>query len=235
MKIIFVATMDDTNERLIKKKMEWAREKRGQNSDGREEGFSVRQNPSATDGERPRLPPGQRMTRGFPVLDLGIQPEIQIERWSLEVGGLVDRPRVWDWSDFMALPQSERVTDFHCVTTWSTFDNTWTGVLFRKIIEEVRPRPEAKHVLFTAYDGYTTNVPLAVLDDDDVLIAHRWNGLPLTREHGGPVRMIIPKLYAWKGAKWVKEMAFLAEDRPGYWEVRGYSNTADPWMEDRYS
>jgi len=168
------------------------------------------------------------------VLDLGNQPEVPLERWSLDVQGLVENPVTWDWQDFMAEPQATRVTDFHCVTTWSTFDNRWEGVLFRHLLDVVRPKPEASHVLFTSYDGYSTNVPLSVLNHDDVLIAHRWNGQPLTREHGGPARMIVPSLYAWKGAKWVKEIVFLAQDRPGFWEVRGYSNTADPWTEDRY-
>jgi DMSO/TMAO reductase YedYZ molybdopterin-dependent catalytic subunit len=227
--------MSDRNERLIKKKEEWAREKRGLTSRAREEGISIRQNPEAKSADKPRLPPGQRLVTGFPVLDLGNQPEVPLEKWSLDVQGLVENPVTWEWQDFMAQPQVTRVTDFHCVTTWSTFDNRWEGVLFRHLLDVVRPKPEVEHVLFRSYDGYSTNVPLSELSHDDVLIAHRWNGQPLTREHGGPARMIVPSLYAWKGAKWVKEIVFLAQDRPGYWEVRGYSNTADPWTEDRYA
>jgi DMSO/TMAO reductase YedYZ molybdopterin-dependent catalytic subunit len=169
------------------------------------------------------------------VLDLGNQPDVPLERWSLDINGLVENPVTWDWQDFMAQPQIRLVSDFHCVTTWSTFDNRWEGVSFKHLLDVVRPKPGVKYVLFISYDGYSTNVPLSVLNDDDVLIAHRWNAQPLTREHGGPARMVIPKRYAWKSAKWVKEMVFLAEDRPGFWEVRGYSNTADPWTEDRYS
>lgn len=233
--------MGESNDKLIKKKEDWAREKRGltpqarlPDGQAREEGISIRQNPEASHVEKPRLPPGQRLVKGFPVLDLGIQPEVPLEKWSLDVDGLVENPVTWDWQDFTALPQITSVSDFHCVTTWSTFDNRWEGVSFQYLLRVIRPKPEARHVLFTSHDGYTTNVPLAVLDDDDVLIAHRWNGQPLTREHGGPARMIVPKLYAWKGAKWVKAIHFLAQDRPGFWEVRGYSNTADPWTEDRY-
>jgi len=226
--------MDEPNDKLIKKKVEWAREGRGLSSQAREEGLSIRQNPDAPSIDKPRLPPGQHMVKGFPVLDLGIQPEVTLEKWSLDVQGLVDNPVTWDWNDFMAQPQITLISDFHCVTTWTTFDNRWQGVSFKHLLDVVRPKPEATHVLFSSYDGYTTNVPLSALNDDDVLIAHGWNDLPLTREHGGPVRMIVPKLYAWKGAKWVKGMIFLPQDRPGYWEVRGYSNFGDPWTEDRY-
>jgi DMSO/TMAO reductase YedYZ molybdopterin-dependent catalytic subunit len=227
--------MNEPNDKLIRKKEDWAREKRGLTPLAREEGVSVRQNPDAPSVDKPRLPPGQHRVMGFPVLDLGIQPEVTLEKWSLDVQGLVENPVTWDWQDFMAQPQISSVSDFHCVTTWSTFDNRWQGVSFKHLLQVVRPKPEAKFVSFTSHDGYSVNVPLSVLDNDDVLIAHRWNDLPLTREHGGPVRMIVPKLYAWKGAKWVKGMNFLAQDRPGYWEVRGYSNTADPWTEDRYA
>jgi len=226
--------MNEPNDRLIKKKEEWAREKRGLTPQAREEGVSIRQNPEAPTHDKPRLPPGQRLVKGFPVLDLGVQPDVPLQKWSLDVKGLVENPVTWDWQDFMAQPQVASVSDFHCVTTWSTFDNRWVGVSFRHLLGVVRPKPEAKFVSFASHDGYSTNVPLSVLDHDDVLIVHRWNDLPLTREHGGPARMIVPGLFAWKGAKWVKEIVFLAQDRPGYWEVRGYSNTADPWTEDRY-
>ena len=182
-----------------------------------------------------RLPPGQHLTSDFPVLDLGVRPEIDLATWRLEVGGLVEFPRTFTWEQFNALPQFENVSDFHCVTTWSKFDCRWSGVAFFTLAEFVRPKPEVKHVLFTSYDGYSTNVRLEDCMDDDVLIATQFDGKPITREHGGPARIIIPKLYAWKGAKFVKSIEFAAEDRPGYWEVRGYSNTADPWREDRFS
>ncbi|MEO6871376.1 MAG: sulfite oxidase-like oxidoreductase [Chthoniobacterales bacterium] len=182
-----------------------------------------------------RLPPGQHLTQGFPVLDLGVRPEISISDWRLEVGGAIEEPRTFTWEEFNTLEQFEDVSDFHCVTTWSKFDCRWRGVAFFTLVELVRPKPEAQHVLFTSYDGYTTNVRLTDCLDDDVLVATRFDGKPITREHGGPARVIIPKLYAWKGAKFVRQIEFLAEDQLGFWEVRGYSNTADPWTEDRFS
>ena len=182
-----------------------------------------------------RLPPGQHLTAGFPVLDLGLQPEISLGQWHLEVGGLVEDPRSFTWEEFNSLPQFEDVSDFHCVTTWSKFDCRWSGVAFFTLVELVRPKAEVKHVLFTSYDGYATNVRLEDCLDDDVLIATQFDNKPITREHGGPARVIIPKLYAWKGAKFVRQIEFAAEDRLGFWEVRGYSNTADPWTEDRFS
>lgn len=182
-----------------------------------------------------RLPPGQRLVDDFPVLDLGIQPAVSTESWGLRIHGRVERPVTLDWGRFQALPRFEDVSDFHCVTTWSQYDMAWAGVAFFSLAELVKPLPSATHVFFRSHDGYTTNNRLDALMDDDVLIAHSWNGQPLTREHGGPARVIIPKLYAWKGAKWVKEMIFLDRDLLGFWELRGYSNTADPWREDRFA
>jgi DMSO/TMAO reductase YedYZ molybdopterin-dependent catalytic subunit len=182
-----------------------------------------------------RLPPGQKLTHGFPVLDLGVQPEILLSQWKLKLDGLVEKPATLDWVQFHALPQVEDVSDFHCVTTWSKYDCRWGGVAFTTLFELAQPKPEAKFVYFTSYDGYSTNVALEKCLDDDVLIATLFNGQPLAREHGGPARVIIPKLYAWKGAKFVSGITFLDEDKLGFWEVRGYSNTADPWTEDRYA
>jgi DMSO/TMAO reductase YedYZ molybdopterin-dependent catalytic subunit len=182
-----------------------------------------------------RLPPGQKLTTGFPVLDLGVQPEISLADWKLSVNGLVDKPATISWEEFNQLPQVEDRSDFHCVTTWSKYDCRWTGVAFTTLYEMVQPKAEAKFVYFTGYDGYSTNVALASCLDDDVLIATGYEGSPLPREHGGPARVIIPKLYAWKGAKFVSGVTFLSEDKLGFWEVRGYSNTADPWKEERYS
>ncbi len=182
-----------------------------------------------------RLPPGQKLTTGFPVLDLGVQPEIPAAEWTIAVDGLVENPVTLSWADFNALPQVEDVSDFHCVTTWSKFDCTWGGVAFTTLYEMVQPKAEAKYVYFTSYDGYSTNVPLAACLDDDVLVATAFDHAPVSKEHGGPARVIIPKLYAWKGAKFVKAITFLAEDKLGFWEVRGYSNGADPWTEDRYA
>jgi len=182
-----------------------------------------------------RLPPGQKLTTGFPVLDLGVQPEVPLPDWRLKIDGLVSQPAQLSWDQFHALPQVTDVSDFHCVTTWSKYDCTWGGVAFTTLYELVQPQPEAKFVYFSSYDGYTTNVSLEKCLDDDVLIATSFDGAPVSREHGGPARVIIPKLYAWKGAKFVNAITFLAEDKLGFWEVRGYSNTADPWTEDRYA
>jgi DMSO/TMAO reductase YedYZ molybdopterin-dependent catalytic subunit len=182
-----------------------------------------------------RLPPGQKLTAGFPVLDLGVQPEVPLTQWTLKLDGLVEKPVVLDWAAFNALPQVEDVSDFHCVTTWSKYDCRWGGVAFTTLYELVQPQAAAKHVYFTGYDGYSTNVSLQQCLDDDVLVATSFDSQPLPREHGGPARVIIPKLYAWKGSKFVSGITFLAEDKLGFWEVRGYSNTADPWTEDRYA
>jgi DMSO/TMAO reductase YedYZ molybdopterin-dependent catalytic subunit len=191
---------------------------------------------------RPKLPVGQHQVKNWPVLDLGDLPDVPVDAWRLEVGGLCENPVTLDWPAFMALPQVEDVSDFHCVTTWSRMDNHWGGVRFRTLAELAIPAPEARFVLCTGYDHmpgtripYTVNLPLARAVEEDVLLVHTWEGRPLPREHGGPCRMITPKLYAWKGAKWIHRIDFLAEDELGFWETRGYSNTAEPWFEDRYS
>ena len=190
----------------------------------------------------PQLPVGQHVVRNWPVLDLGEQPDVSTRDWKLEIGGLVANPLTLRWDDFLALPQVDDVSDFHCVTTWSRYDNRWRGVRFRTIAELAVPQDAAKFVLCTGYDfmpgsyiPYTTNLPLARAVDDDVLLVHTWEGEPLPREHGGPVRMITPKLYAWQGTKWIRKIEFLAEDHRGFWEIRGYSNSAEPWYNDRYS
>ena len=190
----------------------------------------------------PQLPVGQHVVKNWPVLDLGEQPDVSLDAWRLEIGGLVENPHTLTWDQFLALPQAEDVSDFHCVTTWSRFDNHWQGVRFATIAEQAVPTPQAKFVLCTGYDfmpgsyiPYTVNVPLARALDSDVLLVHSWEGKPLPREHGGPCRMITPKLYAWKGAKWIRKIEFLAEDKKGFWEIRGYSNSAEPWFNDRYA
>ena len=144
-------------------------------------------------------------------------------------------PVTLDWEQFIALDQFKDTSDFHCVTTWSQLDMAWEGVSFFTLAELVLPKDTVTHVLFKGHDGYSTNTTIDALMDDDTLVAHTWNGAPLTIEHGGPARVIVPKLYAWKGAKWVKEIVFLNRDILGFWEIRGYSNTADPWTEDRHS
>lgn len=212
------------NERYISAKERWARKM------------------SAADGmvkpvrrEGDRLPPGQRQVTNWPVLDLGEKPRIPLSEWTLKIGGCVENPVLWTWEQFLALPQISDVSDFHCVTTWSQFDMEWKGVSFFDIADVVRPLPEATHVFFKSYDGYSTNNPMEACMDEDVLIAHSWKGEPLTVEHGGPARVILPKRYAWKGAKWIREITFMKQDVLGFWEVRGYSNTADPWTDDRFS
>jgi DMSO/TMAO reductase YedYZ molybdopterin-dependent catalytic subunit len=182
-----------------------------------------------------RLPPGQHLVEKWPVLDLGVQPDVPRESWTLTVDGAVENPVTWDWQMFSAQPQSSYVSDIHCVTTWSRYDNRWDGVSSLHLLDVVRPTAEAKHLIFHSYDGYTTNVKLDVFQDSDVLLAHSWEGAPLSREHGAPVRVIIPKWYFWKSAKWIKRIEFSAVDKPGFWEERGYNNEGDPWNEDRYA
>ena len=181
-----------------------------------------------------RLPPGQREVKNWPVLDLGIQPDVSAKTWKLEVGGLVETPISWNWAEFARQPQRDFLSDIHCVTAWSRFDNRWCGVSTRHLLDIVKPKPEAKFVVQHSYDGYTTNVPLSYFADDDVLLAHEWEGKPISREHGGPVRLVLPKLYFWKSAKWLTKLEFVAEDKAGFWEVRGYHMRGDPWTEERY-
>ncbi|MDY1009696.1 sulfite oxidase-like oxidoreductase [Sphingomonas sp. CFBP9019] len=190
----------------------------------------------ATDrAEGDRLPPGQHLVRDWPVLDLGQQPDIARERWRLTIDGMVERPVTLDWAGFMALPQTAVRSDIHCVTTWSRYDNDWSGVATRDLLDHVGPVDAAAFLTLHGYDGYTTNVPLADFAAADALLAHSWQGKPLTREHGGPVRLVIPHLYFWKSAKWISRIAFLGADEPGFWEVNGYHRRGDPWAEERYS
>lgn len=182
---------------------------------------------------KPKLPPGQTPTTKFPVLTYGETPVISTEQWRFRVWGLVE-PMEWRWEEFLKLPQSRIRADFHCVTHWSRFDDEWEGVLFRDLVKVLKLKPEAKFVLQHAYGGYTTNLPLQWMIDEDVILAHTLNGEPLPVEHGGPMRVVTPRRYAWKGAKWINGLEFMAKDKPGFWEVNGYSNTADPWKEERF-
>jgi DMSO/TMAO reductase YedYZ molybdopterin-dependent catalytic subunit len=182
-----------------------------------------------------RLPPGQHLVKNWPVLDLGRQPDVSHERWRLKVSGMVERPVTLDWSAFQALPQRTIRSDIHCVTTWSRYDNDWAGVSTRDLLELVQARSEARFVMLHGYDGYTTNLPLADFAAEGSLLAHSWQGKPLTRDHGGPVRLVVPHLYFWKSAKWIKGIEVLGADRPGFWEVNGYHMRGDPWSEERYS
>jgi DMSO/TMAO reductase YedYZ molybdopterin-dependent catalytic subunit len=189
----------------------------------------------------PKLPVGQRMAKNWPVLDLGDQPEITTDDWRLSIDGLVERPLTLTWADFLALPQVEDVSDFHCVTTWSRMDVPWAGVRFADLVAAAGPLPTATHGVTTGYDHdptsgepYTTNLSLEEAMKPDVLLVHTADGAPLPLEHGGPCRMITPQLYAWKGAKWIRRITLLDHDESGFWERRGYSDTAIPWFDDRY-
>ena len=207
-------------EKLIDSKQKWA-------ADGR-----LLTGKTAAHSER--LPPGQRRVENWPVLDLGIQPEIPLHAWRLFIDGAVEQPTTFKWSEFTDLPKIALTSDIHCVTAWSRYDNRWEGVSSRTLLELVKPKPEVQHVIFHSYDTYTTNVPLADFAADDVLLAWSWNGEPISREHGGPLRVVIPKLYFWKSAKWLKRIEFSGLDKPGFWELRGYHNYGDPWLEQRY-
>ncbi len=208
-------------EKLIQAKQKWAREGR------------LLTGESASPAAR-RLPPGQHLVTNWPILDLGTHPNVPAKEWQLAVGGLVERPLKWDWTQLTAQPVHRSTSDIHCVTAWSRFDNHWQGVSARHILSLVRPKPEARFVIFRSYDGYATNLPIQAFDDDDVLLATTWEGKPIAREHGGPVRVVVPKHYFWKSAKWVRHIWFAAKDTPGFWEVRGYHNLGDPWREQRY-
>lgn len=186
-------------------------------------------------GGNPRIPAGQKQVFDFPVLDLGLEPEVSPASWSLRLFGLVGQEQEFNWTTFNALPQSERTTDFHCVTRWSRLDMNWQGVLARELIRRCNPPDHARFVTLHGADEYTTNLPIEALLDDDVMLAHSVLGKPLAPEHGGPVRLVVPKRYAWKSAKWLTGIEFHEEDRPGFWEVRGYHNDADPWREQRFS
>ena len=186
------------------------------------------------DPARDRLPPGQHEVTKWPVLDLGIEPDFAPAGWAMTVDGLVEVPLPLDLAGLRALPMAESRSDIHCVTGWSRFDNRWRGVAGRTIIERVRPLAAARFVVAHSHDGYATNLALADVAAEDALLATDWDGRPLDREHGGPVRLVVPHLYFWKSAKWLRRLEFTAADRPGFWEVRGYHNRGDPWAEERY-
>ncbi len=182
-----------------------------------------------------RVPAGQTEVKNFPILDLGILPDINKTNWKLKIYGSVENELNLDWDAFQNLPQATDVSDFHCVTRWTSLDMDWLGVKAQDLLMLAAPLDTAKHVTLHGYDGYTTNLPLEALLDDDVIVAHSVLGYPLTTAHGGPVRMIVPKRYAWKGAKWLKAIELHEHDRRGFWEVRGYHNEADPFQEQRFS
>jgi DMSO/TMAO reductase YedYZ molybdopterin-dependent catalytic subunit len=183
---------------------------------------------------RPRVPPGQVETRKWPVLHTGSVPRVDLAAWRFRVWGLVERPLVLDWAELLALPRREVVCDMHCVTHWTRLDSRFEGVPLDALLDLARVRPEARFALVRAEEGYTTNLPLADLRRPECLLALRFEGEPLTPEHGGPVRLLVPHLYLWKSAKWVTGIELLEEDEPGYWEENGYHMRGDPWAEERY-
>jgi DMSO/TMAO reductase YedYZ molybdopterin-dependent catalytic subunit len=185
--------------------------------------------------ETERLPPGQHLVKNWPVLDLGQQPSVSTQTWKLDVRGLVEHPITLGWADFQALEQSSKLTDIHCVTTWSRYDNTWKGVSTRDLLDRVMPKQEAHYVMLTSYDGYTTNLPLEDFAAEDAILATSWEGEPLSRDHGGPMRLVVPHLYFWKSAKWLNRIELIGRDEAGFWERNGYHMLGDPWREQRYS
>ena len=182
-----------------------------------------------------RVPPGQRLVSRLPVLHYGPIPRFDPATWDLRLFGLVEEEVVFTYDEVLALPTVRIVTDIHCVTGWSMLDTVWEGVPFGELLNHVQPRPEAQYVLVHCDYGYTTNLPLAALLDDDVLLAYRYDDEPLPPRYGHPLRLVVPQRYFWKSAKWVRGLEFMAHDRPGFWEVRGYHNDGDPWKEERYS
>jgi len=185
--------------------------------------------------QEPRLPPGQIVTDKWPVLHDGSVPRIDLARWDFRVFGLVGMPARWTWDEFRDLPRLRARSDIHCVTRWSRFDNLWEGVRVREVLERAGVLPEARFAVVHAEQGFTSNLPLAELMHDDVLLADKHDGVDLTPDHGWPLRLVVPRRYFWKSAKWVRGIELLAEDRPGFWERNGYHNEADPWKEERFS
>ena len=183
----------------------------------------------------PRLPPGQAQTRKWPVLTFGETPRIDLASWRFRLFGKVAREHSLTWEEFASLPRVERVSDIHCVTRWSRFDNRWEGVLAREVVRLAQPDPAARFVMVHGYGDYTTNVPLDALLQDDVLFALAQDGKPLEPEHGGPLRLVVPRLYFWKSAKWASGLEFMERDRAGFWERNGYHLHGDPWSEERHS
>jgi DMSO/TMAO reductase YedYZ molybdopterin-dependent catalytic subunit len=182
-----------------------------------------------------RIPPRQARTRKWPVLDASGPPKIDQDRWRFQIKGLVDAPMSWTWKEFQALPRVRVFSDFHCVTRWSRLGNLWEGVRTSELLNRVKVLPHARYVLVSGYDwGWTTNMPVGAFFGEDVLFADTHDGEAIPLEHGGPLRLIVPRLYAWKSAKWVSGIQFLADDKAGFWEQGGYHMNGDPWREERY-
>lgn len=182
-----------------------------------------------------RTPPGQFLTERFPVLHYGETPQYaNLDDWSFRVFGLVEAEKVFSWADMMALPTNQQTVDIHCVTRWSKLDTTWTGIPWREFLKLIQVKPEATHVMAHCENNFTTNIALDVLDDDDTMLAYRYEGEPLEPDHGYPMRLLVPKKYFWKSAKWIRGLEFMVGDRPGFWERYGYHMEGDPWREERF-
>ena len=192
-------------------------------------------NQSQDPAETERIPPGQYRTEKFPVLHYGSVPNTDLAKWDFKVYGEVDAPFTLNWEQFQTLPRKTVATDIHCVTRWTKLDTVWEGVAIQEILKLAQVRPGATHVVAHSEQGYTANLPLSVLDDDDVLLADTFDGQPLEKEHGWPLRLFVPKRYFWKSAKWIRGLEFLDHDQLGFWERYGYNNNADPWKEERFS
>ncbi len=182
-----------------------------------------------------RIPPGQYVTRDFPVLSAGPTPRIALDKWEFEIQGLVKEPVKWSWGEFLKLPSQTFVVDISCVTKWTKLDTRWKGVSLDTLFEHVELDPRARYVTAFSYGGYTTNIPLPDLLNGKAFVAYEYDGKPLAPEHGGPARLVVPALYFWKSAKWVRGLRLMASDQPGFWESAGYNNHGDPWREERYS
>lgn len=185
--------------------------------------------------DRPRVPSGQHLTKGFPVLDLGIRPPFDPATWTLRVFGEVEQELEYSYQELLTLPRTDQASDFHCVTTWSKLDVQWGGVRLATVAALASPRASASYVIAHCGEGYTTNLPLVAALEDEVLLAYLLDDEPLPLEHGGPLRLVVPKLYGWKSAKFVRALEFSAVDQPGFWETRGYHNYGDPWREERFA
>jgi len=196
-------------------------------------GFVGRRQPPGD--EASRIPPGQYLTRDFPVLSAGPTPSIQPSDWSFTIDGLVDEPITWTWDEFQALLRQDWTVDISCVTKWTKLDTHWTGVSVDTLLENVTLDPAARFLVAHSYGGYTTNLPLEDALNGQAFVAYAYDGQPLEPPHGGPARLVVPHLYFWKSAKWVRGLRLLAADEPGFWESLGYHNHGDPWREERYS
>ncbi len=182
--------------------------------------------------EAGRVPPGQHITRDFPVLSAGPTPHTPLQAWSFTLGGAVDEPVSWTWEEFIALPAETVTVDINCVTKWSKLGTTWTGVSVDTLLDAVQT--EAEYLTAWSDGDYTTNLPLDDVSDGKAWVAYEYDGEPLEPEHGGPARLLVPHLYFWKSAKWVRGLTLTADDEPGFWETNGYHNYGDPWLEQRY-